>query len=129
MNFTATSKDELLGLVSDMHKDVYGFRPRGMYSDYTEAQLSDVIDELQIQLNEQIDWDKKREEKAIADFKALIQKTIDMGAGDEETALKWLVEGSECNYDFEYFVWLQGFSVYTEYGREIADKLEKIFSN
>ena len=41
-----TEREQLLTYISDVHKDAYGFRPRGSYSDYSVVELRAELDSL-----------------------------------------------------------------------------------
>jgi len=69
----------------------------------------------------------EQEARSLEAFKALVQKTIANGAGDEETALRWLTQ-SETFYHgqcVESWVWDHGI-LFTDYGRKLVKQLEKI---
>jgi hypothetical protein len=124
-----THRENMILLYSDFHKDAYGFRPRtiNVYALTTE--------ELEADFNrfEQVCADNREEELAAemeADmaFQTLITNTIQMGAGDEATALRWIAEGEveQYGYDYEHFLWSQGIA-YSAYGKEIAKKIAPIW--
>jgi hypothetical protein len=128
-NYELTHRENMILLYSDFHKDAYGFRPRtvNVYALTTEELEAD-FDRF-----EQVCADNRLEEKAAeaeADmaFQALIANTIQMGAGDEATALRWIAEGAveDYGYDYEHFLWSQGIA-YSKYGKEIAKKLAPIW--
>jgi hypothetical protein len=128
-NQELTHRENMILLYSDFHKDAYGFRPRGynLYA-FTTEELEADFDRF-----EQVCADNRLEEKAAeaeADmaFQALIANTIQMGAGDEATALRWIAEGAveDYGYDYEHFLWSQGIA-YSKYGKEIAKKLAPIW--
>ena len=99
--------------VSDLFKDVYGMRPgEGFWQRWAEA----TDDEKQ----EQWDWliqcldrvmreEAFAKERAIANFEDLVSKTIESGAGDRETALRWIMQGSShANGDWEFLCYEYG---------------------
>ena len=57
-----SERDQLLGLYSDMYKDVYGVRPQG-YSDLTVEQLKHLIDSLEAIIIELNDIEQIEEER------------------------------------------------------------------
>ena len=84
------NRAEMLQVISDLHKDVYGFRPRGMgYSEMSDADLSaefqNLLDNLEVVMAD----DARREAAAIAKFEANIASVIASGAGDRATAIRW----------------------------------------
>lgn len=123
-----TYHEELACLHNDLYKDVYGFRPR--HYDYGAMSVDDLNRELDL-LGEVYKANKareaEREERAVEDFKAWIRKTIEAGAGDEETALRWIVEGHDfyCPFDIEHWVWGLGI-LFTDYGKDLIKRVEEI---
>lgn len=119
-------KSEAYSFLSDMYKDAYGIRPRGVYN--VEAMsLEDIQAEIDV-CHEVVYDNMEREaiEEANAEwlFQALVDKTIKLGASDEKTALKWLFEAtldnpSEVSYfDVEGFLYQNGI-MHTEYGKKV----------
>ena len=82
-----------INLYSDFFKDTYGFRPRNdnfYHPDTTDDQRQDMWDSLLESHRIEMDHEKAREQKSIVEFDKLIQKTISLGAGDRETAIRWI---------------------------------------
>ena len=124
-----THRENMILLYSDFHKDAYGFRPRtiNVYAFTTEELEADFA------RFEQVCEDNRKEElvaemEADKAFQTLITNTIQMGAGDEVTALRWIAEGAvdQYGYDYEHFLWSQGIA-YSAYGKEIAKKIAPIW--
>jgi len=114
--------------VWELYKDVHGFRPRHMdMKSMSDAELESERDSLIRQ--SEIEQAREEEDKAraVEEFKALIQRTIELGAGDEETALRWLTQDEKFYHiqDVEHYVWKQGI-LFTDYGRELVDRLQFI---
>ena len=129
LNQELTARENMILLYSDFHKDAYGIRPRGLnlYAFTTEELEADFA------RFEQVCEDNRKEElvaemEADNTFRALIENTIQMGANDEATALRWIAEGEveQYGYDYEHFLWSQGIA-YSAYGKEIAKKLAPIW--
>jgi hypothetical protein len=100
-------------MLSDMFKEANGFRPRH----YKEWWTREELDAQYEYLEKEIDYTVKREEyaerQAVKKFKALVQETISYGAGDRETAIRWLVQGEGLEMtveDLKYFFWGHGLS-------------------
>lgn len=121
--------DELYSYISDASKDAQGFRVRFEYQDWSFAELEAECDYWSEQVAIAVERERQQEEKDLAKFKALIQHTIELGAGDEETALRWLTQGEQFYHsqDVEHWVWQQGI-LFTDYGRELINKLENVIS-
>ena len=87
----------------DMYKDAYGVRPRGV--DTSTWTLADFDAEFQLlgEIIKQEDIARKAAEtEAIEKFEKHVTDTICMGARDRETALRWIMDASNANGDWEY---------------------------
>lgn len=121
-------------LVSDLHKDARGIRPtRGfmlMWNDLTPAQRQETWDNL-IDEMDQRDADERQVTKDnIKKFEDRIDDVIGLGAGDRETALRWIA-GQEKFYhkqDIEHFVWELGImsTQINWYSDNLIKELEKV---
>ena len=118
-------------LWSDLHKDVYGFRPSAIFmenllafDDQTKQNLWDALCE---QLEENMKHEKIAEEKAVAEFKERIEQAQVWGARDYWDALRWIT-GCETFYhiqDVEHFEWEQGI-LFTDFGKQLIKDIAKI---
>lgn len=92
--------------ISDLHKDAYGFRPGVGFWERWESATDD-------ERQAEWDWllqvlDRVLEEEAAASkaaverFEQHVTNTICMGARDRETALRWIMDASNANGDWEY---------------------------
>lgn len=115
MNEVFTSWEEMTELEQmqcqywDMYKDAYGVRPRGIDTSSWTAYAFQVEFEhlaLTIQANEI--QRQEAEATAVKNFEQHVINTICMGARDRETALRWIMEASNANGDWEYFCFLNG---------------------
>ena len=87
----------------DMYKDAYGFRPRQIdTSGWTLAEFQAEFANLQVVIEREEDQRKVSEAEAIAKFEQHVTNTICMGARDRETALRWIMDASNANGDWEY---------------------------
>lgn len=116
---------------SDLHKDVYGFRPRGSlmddWNDRTPRQKQELWNALCDELEENTKAEKAAEVVAIEKFEARVQDVIELGAGNRTNALLWMTS-TETFYhiqDVEHFVWEQGI-LFTDYGKLLVNELAKI---
>ena len=115
-------------IFSDLHKDAYGFRPRGHeYYEAAPARKQEIWVKVCEDLEVAQDEEARREQEAVAEFKAQITKVIEAGAGNRITALRWMTS-TETFYhsqDVEHWVYNQGI-LFTDYGRELVKELESI---
>jgi hypothetical protein len=133
MTIEFTSLQEAYGMLSDMHKDAYGFRPRNYRSDLTIEEIHEEMDVLQEIIIKDMEQEKIHEAECDAAFKKLVQDTINYGAGDEKTALKWIYDGSGAGDEADYFeleklLYSNGI-MHTEYGKSVKAKLITILGN
>ena len=122
-------RSDVLSWISDLYKDVYGVRPRGHnFNEYSNEELETYVDELSERLKEVEEEESKFEKECEVAFEKEIQITMDLGAKDKWTALRWIYEGDDeyGNMDYDYFLWGRGIS-YTEYGNKIKKTLTEIY--
>ena len=121
-------RDDLLGTISDFYKDAHGVRPSlSRYREMTNLQLEAEIQKLGQEVEAAIEQEHQRDLRAVADFQARIQHTIQSGAGDEATALRWTIQpetfySAQC---IDHFLWSQGI-LFTDYGRSLATQIQEI---
>ena len=102
-------KMELYGYISDASKDAMGFRTRLDIDSMTIEEVMAACDYWEQRVIEAIEEDKIREERCIKEFEKSVADIIDMGAGDRETAIRWL-KGEDEWYinDESYFEYSYG---------------------
>tara|TARA_R110000772_G_scaffold245860_1_gene359430 strand:- start:233 stop:643 length:411 start_codon:yes stop_codon:yes gene_type:complete len=130
-----TEKSEALSLLSDIYKDAYGCRPRGVYNGEAMSleEINAEIDEVHATSMMNMKMEEAYALKCEVAFKELVQDTIGFGANDEKTALKWLFDGHLGDNEVDYFE-IEGFLyhygiMYTDYGKKVEAILVAIFSN
>jgi len=100
------------GNIWDLYKDVNGIRPRWMdFKSMSDAELKATYDGLLVDLERHNVEEAGREAEAVKAFEAKIAELIETGAGDRETAIRWLrdAEGDEqIQYDDGYFEYSYG---------------------
>lgn len=117
-----TEQEQLLQYISDMHKSAYGSRPRGGYDHMSVEELKVELDKLSTIANEVYEQEKAQEELCADEFESLILSVQASGAGNRESALRWLLDSSDYGGDLEYFVWSHGF-LFTDRGRALVKEL------
>ena len=117
---------------SDLFKDVNGFRPRGSlmddWNDRTPRQKQELWNALCDELEENSKAEAASAKALVAEFETWINSTIELGAGNRESALRWITseakfQNSQC---VEHFVWNQGI-LFTDQGREVVKELNNIY--
>jgi len=92
MTANVSALESLQGTYSDLHKDVYGFRPRGTNIWNDADALTHEIDYLCIQLERVMKEDEERQAIAVTDFEQRVTDTIALGAGSREDAIRWIAQ-------------------------------------
>ena len=111
-------------MLSDMFKDAHGFRPRHYKEWWTEDELKAEYDYLQRAIEDEMARQDAAEAKAEIEFEKMIAETINIGAKDRDTAIRWLMQAEDVDtryvQDVEQFFWSLGLSYekYTEYGKQ-----------
>lgn len=116
--------DDLYSYISDASKEANGCRYRFDHTGMTFAQLEAECDYWSEQVEITIAEEKEWTDKAVEEFKALVQQTTELGAGDEATALRWLTQDQEfySKQCVEHWVYDQGI-LFTNYGKALVAQL------
>lgn len=132
MNFKITTqeeKNETLMWISDLYKDVHGIRPRGYnFQEWSFDELTEFVNDLSDQAEADRKYEENMAKNAEIEFNKRIQEVIDLGAGNRETALRWMLQGDMGDdkeldlYAVEYFTMQRGIDT-TETGRKIEKEL------
>lgn len=109
MDYTMTRKEELVNIYWDFYKEVHNFRPRHIdFEACTEADLEEMLDRLNEQAQVVFAEREAAEKDAVCKFNTLVDMTIASGAKTREDALRWIMEASGCDGDWDYFAWQNG---------------------
>ena len=102
--------DEMLSTISDLAKDAYGTRSACPdVSGMSYEELSVVYDRMVDAVNAAAVAEQEGEKKRIEAFEKLVANTIELGAGNRETAIKWLMDAENDSYiDNDYFCYKYG---------------------
>jgi hypothetical protein len=112
-------REDLAYYIWDGYKDAHGIRPRfmglwdadGVAADWTLERLQAEAASISRDVEASIIEDRAHEQRAIIAFEAAIQVAIASGAGDRETAIRWLRDAEDDPHaagDDGYFEFLQG---------------------
>ena len=97
---TAHTFDE--NLYSDLHKDVYGFRPRSWdkFYDSTDAEKQRIWDNLLESHEAEMKYHAAVQKQNAEELKQRVKTLVQSGAGDVDTAAKWILEAEDMDeYD------------------------------
>lgn len=115
-----TAREEMISLMSDLYKDVYGFRPRIAYSTWSTADLQAEWDFLIEKLDRSIELEKQAYQNARERYDAYIyQLMIDHGISKAD-AIRWDLNGAA---DIDHHLWEWGLNMTDTY--EIIEELRQ----
>jgi len=93
-------------LISDLHKDVYGYRPsESFYSRwkaYTDHEKQGVWDSLCADLEKELAYEEKAKEQAKELMEARIEELMEIGAQDREQAIRWIMQAEQITGEYGY---------------------------
>lgn len=118
--FTAEAQADF-DIYSDLHKDAYGFRPRGAlaisFLNADEDRRRAMLDEASRDAAREAEFEREAQQAARDAFEARIADTIAIGAGDRRTALRWIIQAEDADIendqDVEHVLWCLGLSFTT----------------
>jgi hypothetical protein len=101
--------------LSDYYKEAFGVRPRHYKEWWTKDELEAEYDHLERVCAENERVRVEVEKESYKRFEKLIAEVIAYGAGNRETAIRWLIEADETidinwKQDVEHFFWSLGIS-------------------
>jgi hypothetical protein len=120
-------------LLSDLHKDARGSRPRSdafwtAWADADDQGKQAIWDGLVQEMEIADQEERESEQQSIVEFEDVVQEYISHGAQDRATALRWLVRDDMFEprfyqkQDIESWVYDQGF-LFTDEGRALVVEL------
>jgi len=122
-------------IVSDLHKDAYGYRPSSYWwsswMSSTDDEKQETWDNLLVELDRSIKEEKDRHSAAEAAFARLIQSTINYGARDEVTAIRWILQAKnlsefDLSYGSDYVAFLFDLPYKSKYDTMIGEVCEQL---
>lgn len=121
---------DLMSHLSDVYKDAHGFRPRSVYNfaQMSNQDISDEIDRVHAIALENWKEEEIWANAQVEEFKKRIDVIIEMGAEDEETALRWILSAEDNLWsvqDIEHIIWKEGI-LFTDYGHQLTQRMMKL---
>jgi len=102
-----TELEELESIYCEMYKDVHGMEAGWYRAESVEQARADIA-----RLEEELILSEKAriedEARAVVKFCKRIEDTIKAGAGNRETALRWIMEADDARGDWEFLCYLNG---------------------
>lgn len=114
---TDTVEDLDFDLLSDLHKEVHGFRPTAIFMRnfraFDEETQQALWDSLREQLEEKNNAMAEKEAKALVEFRDNVRRTVRFCNIDWKAAVRFLAEAEGDNIEdddqtFDYFLWTNG---------------------
>lgn len=100
-------------LVYECHKDAFGVKGRHYdFDSMTNEELEKELEFLSGVAKERMEEEERAEQAAYERFEEQVADTIKMGAGDRNTAIRWILnaEGLDKEYDMGYVCYCLGLS-------------------
>jgi len=104
-------RDSLITMVYEIHKDAYGVKGRHYdFDSMTNEELEKELEFLSGVAKERMEEEERAEQAAYERFEEQVADTIKMGAGDRNTAIRWILnaEGLDKEYDMGYVCYCLG---------------------
>ena len=104
-------------IVSDLHKDAFGYRPREYFwaewNNSADSEKQVIWDDLLEALERANEWERAQEAAAVKQFEGRIELLMNMGASSRETAIRWIIESMNLSendkwYGGSYICYLMG---------------------
>jgi len=103
-------------IISDLHKDAYGFRPSQRFFDdwaeYTPAEKQECWDMLCEEMDRSMKEQAAAEAAALVEFRKQVAATMKFCDCNWKKAVEFLADAEDddidCDQYFDYFLWKQG---------------------
>jgi len=116
-------------IISDLHKDAYGFRPSQRFfedwAEYTPAEKQECWDMLCEEMERSMKEQAESEAAALVEFRKIVAAQMALCNVTWTKAVDYLADAEDCDIeydqDFDYFLWNQGI------GYEDRDRIRKLY--
>lgn len=103
-------------IISDLHKDAYGFRPSQRFfndwAEYTPAEKQECWDMLCEEMDRSMKEQAAAEAAALVEFRKQVAATMKFCNCNWKKAVEFLADAEDddidCDQYFDYFLWKQG---------------------
>jgi len=96
-----TEEEQLLTEISDVYKDIHGFRPRSVLNGKSVEDLRSFLADLHTEAEATFIRNKQAQLSNVADFEELIKSTRAICSCDRSSAVRFLMDAEE-DPDVEY---------------------------
>lgn len=104
---TKEHRESLLNIYSDVYKEAYGHRALPN-ENWTDAELLQRFEDLSVIAERHAEEERKAQENAAKLFEERVARVIELGAGDRENALRWIMDAEDVHGDWEFLAWKMG---------------------
>ena len=118
-----SERDQLATYWWDAYKDAYNSRPRGVdTSSWTVEDFQTQLDLLSDVIASNVAADQIQEQEAIQAFERSVAHLQTMGAKDRADALRWIMDSTTCNGDWDALCFEFGlpFAYFNQTKQEVA---------
>jgi flagellar motility protein MotE (MotC chaperone) len=117
---------ELISYIYEGHKDAFGVK--GRHYNFDDMSLQELREEsgyIRKSIAEALEAKESLNQQCLTEFQEQLEKIIENGAKDEETALRWLVseEDFQDQQDVESWLFDRGI-LFTDYGQSLFKRLK-----
>lgn len=104
-----TYRDNLIEAICNLFKDIHNCKPRHIdFGSMTTAELDEYYADLGVEHDAYMASEEDREAAVIKSFEAEIDDVIALGAGDRETAIRWIAQANGEERDAGFLCYLLG---------------------
>ena len=126
---TLSLRDELLSIISDMNKEIYGSRKISLapVNSMTETELQAEIERLQPLVDEVVEAEKQADATSITRFNDEVGTFLQQGAANRSTAIRWMLQAQgydETPEDAHWICYNNGINPYIPAGQAIFEEVE-----
>lgn len=122
------TREDLQNDIWELYKAAYGFRPRGTdFSAMSWNELFDMAEQVSAEADRVFAEEQAVEAQDLIKFEDAVQAVIAAGAGNEETALRWMTQSEEFYNGQDVEGWVYNWGIlFTARGKELVRSLSKI---
>ena len=123
-----TEREELECMIYEGHKDAFG--TKGRHYDFGAMSIEDLrkeADWIQVCITKACEDEAQYEAESLVKLNAEIDDVIALGAGDRETALRWMTQDETFYHSQDVEGWVYGRGIlFTDEGRKLVEELVDI---
>lgn len=107
------TRDEMLSVMSDLHKDARGYRPpvwfRQSWAEMSDAQLTKAYDALYAELEAQLEYERRVEGEAMDALRSRLEGLVESHGISMRDAIRWDMQAFDVDEgELEFWLWYNG---------------------